>query len=320
MANSEETGFKQITRTFFEKEWKDGFDIFYQVATDGEKKFVKFAEFDPQDYSRLDSIFEKENERFYVNETDLYKYYQFNILKHLLLELAEENLSGWEVFRTVYPVATRILQDYIEITASDSFLELLDEIPEVLSESLVPENLPFFELFTITQKENSIHTHCVNVGLYCLCLARELEMGRKDCEEICRGGLLADIGKKFIPRNVLLKQGELTEEEWQTIRSHPAFGKKTLNNLRRYSGTVLHMAAEHHENYDGTGYPMKIAGNTINIAARICKIADVFNALTSQRTYGEKMTPVQALTFMKEDLKGQFDPDLLVTFILYAGR
>ncbi|MDH3256978.1 MAG: HD domain-containing protein [Nitrospinota bacterium] len=320
MANSEETGFKEITRTFFEKEWKDGFDIFYQVAADGEKKFVKFAEFDPQDYSRLDSIFKKENERFYVNETDLYKYYQFNILKHLLLELAEENLSGWEVFRAVYPVATRILQDYIEITASDSFLELLDEIPEVLSESLVPENLPFFELFTITQKENSIHTHCVNVGLYCLCLARELEMGRKDCEEICRGGLLADIGKKFIPRNVLLKQGELTEEERQTIRSHPAFGKKTLNELRRYSATVLHMAAEHHENYDGTGYPMKIAGNTINIAARICKIADVFNALTSQRTYGEKMTPVQALTFMKEDLKGQFDPDLLVTFILYAGR
>jgi HD-GYP domain-containing protein (c-di-GMP phosphodiesterase class II) len=320
MTDSEETGFKRITRTFFEKEWKDGFDIFYQVPADGEKKFVKFAEFDPQDYSRLDAIFEKENENFYVNETDLYKYYQFNILKHLLLELAEESLSAWEVFRMVYPVATRILQDYMEISASDSFLELLDEIPEVLAESLDPENLPFFELFTITQKENSIHTHCVNVGLYCLCLARELEMGHKDREEICRGGLLADIGKKFIPKNVLLKESELTEEDRQTIRRHPSFGKKMLKELRRYSSTVLHMAAEHHENFDGTGYPMKIAGKNINIAARICKIADVFNALTSRRSYGETMTPLQALTFMKENLKGQFDSDLLVTFILYAGR
>ncbi len=320
MADSEEFEFKRITRTFFEKEWKEGFDIFYKVLADEEKKFIKFAEFDPQDHSRLDAIFEKENENFYINETDLYKYYQFNILKHLLLELAEENLSAWEVFRMVYPVATRILQDYLEIYASDTFLELLDEIPEVLAESVEKENPPFFELFAFTLKENTIHTHCVNVGLYCLCLARELGMNRKDREEICRGGLLADIGKKFIPGDVLLKKSELTEEDRQTIRLHPAFGKKTLNELRRFSSTVLRMAGEHHENFDGTGYPLKIAGKNIDTAARICKIADVFNALTRRRPYGEVMSPKQALMFMNKNMKGQFDPDLLTTFILYVGR
>jgi len=321
MADSEEVEFKRITRTFFEKEWKENFDIFYQVSVDGEKKFVKFAEFDPQDYSRLDFILkEKQNEVFYIRETDLYKYYQFNILKHLLLELAEENLSAWEVFRMVYPVATRILHDYLEISVSDTFLELLDEIPEVLAESLDQENLPFFELFTITQKENSIHTHCVNVGMYCLCLARELGMDRKEREEICRGGLLADIGKKFIPREVILKENELTEEDRQTIRRHTAFSKKKLNELRRYSSTVLRMAGEHHESFDGTGYPLKIAGKDINLAARICKIADVFNALTSRRSYGEVMTPIQALTLMKRKIGDQFDPQLLATFIQYAGR
>ena len=160
-------------------------------------KFIKFAEFDPDDDSRLDHLFEQENHDFYINETDLYKYYQFNILKHLLLDLAEENLSAWEVFRMVYPVAVRILQDYLEISASDSFLELLDEIPEVLTESQETGNPPFFELFAITRKDNSIHTHCVNVGMYCLCLAQELGVDRKEREEICRGGLLADIGKKI---------------------------------------------------------------------------------------------------------------------------
>ncbi len=321
MVDSEETEFKRISRAFFEKEWKESFDIFYKVSTDEEKKFIKFAEFDPQDYSRLDAIFkEKQTEVFYIKETDLYKYYQFNILKHLLLELAKGNLSAWEVFRMVYPVATRILQDYLEISASDSFLELLDEIPEVLAESLDPENVLFYELFAITQKENSIHTHCVNVGMYCLCLARELGMDRQDRAEICRGGMLADIGKKFIPREVMSMGSELTEENQQTIRRHPAFGKKTLNELRRYSKTVLHMAGEHHESFDGSGYPLKIVGKGINLAARICKIADVFNALTRKRSYGEVMTPKQALTFMKESLKGQFDPDLLNAFILYAGR
>ncbi len=320
MTDSEATEFKQITRSFFEREWKEGFDIFYKAPTGEDKQFIKFAEFDPQDDSRLDSLFERENVDFYINESDLYKYYQFNILKHLLLELAEENLSAWEVFRMVYPVATRILQDYLEISASDTFLELLDEIPEVLAESVEQENPPFFELFTITRKENSIHTHCVNVGLYCLCLARELGMDLKSREEIVRGGMLADIGKKFIPEEVLFKKGELSEQERQFIRQHPAFGKKKLNELKRYSGTVLRMAAEHHENFDGTGYPAKISGKSISDAARICKIADVFNALTCRRSYREVMSAKQALMYMNKDLKAHFDPDLLTTFILYAVR
>ena len=131
----------------------------------------------------------------------------------------------------VYPVATRILQDYLEISASDTFLELLDEIPEVLAESVDQENISFFELFTITQKENTIHTHCINVGLYCLSMAKELGMSAKEREEICRGGMLADIGKKFIAPEVLHKEEELTAEDRQIIRQHAAFGKKKAQRI-----------------------------------------------------------------------------------------
>ena len=320
MTDSEETEFRQITRSFFEKEWKESFEIFYRAPAGEVKQFIKFAEFDPQNFSRLDAILEKGDEQFFIRENDLYKYYQFDILKHLLLGLAEESLSAWEVFHMVYPVATRILQDYLEISASDKFLELLDEIPEVLAESVEQENISFFELFTITQKDHSIHSHCINVGMYCLCLARELGLSGKEREEICRGGMLADIGKQFIPSNVLHKEGELTAEDQQVIRQHAAFGKKKLNELKRYSGTVLKMAAEHHESFDGTGYPMKLSGKHISTPARICKIADVFNALTGRRPYREMMSAKNALMFMNKEMKGQFDPDLLSTFILYAVR
>ena len=321
MADIQEAIFRRITRTFFEKGWQEGFDVFYQVPADGEKKFVKFAQFDPRDYSRLEAIFqEKQSEVFYIREIDVHKYYEFKILKHLLLGLTQDKPPAQEVFQRVYPVATRILQDYLEIPTSDTFLVLLDELPKVLAQSLDSENLPFQKLFKLTLKENTIHDHCVNVGLYCLCLARELGMNRKDREEICRGGMLADIGKKFIPKDVMSKENELTKEDLQAIRQHPAFGRKTLDELRRYSKTVLRMAGEHHENFDGTGYPMKLAGKDIHITARICKIMDVFNALTSRRSYGKVMTPIQALTFMKEDIGEQFDSKLLTTFIQYAGR
>jgi HD-GYP domain-containing protein (c-di-GMP phosphodiesterase class II) len=118
----------------------------------------------------------------------------------------------------------------------------------------------------------------------------------------------------------MFKEGELTDEDRQTIRLHPALGRKLLSELRRYSKTVLRMAGEHHENFDGTGYPLKLSGKDIHIPARICKIMDVFNALTSHRSYGNVMTPIQALTFMKEDIGEQFDSQLLTTFIQYAGR
>lgn len=322
MAESEEVEFRPITRAFFEKEWRDGFDIFYEVrADDGHRKFVKFAEYHPSDFSRLDAILqEKHHEVFYIKETDLLKYYKFNILKHLLLGLVRDKPPVREVFQRVYPVATRIFQDYLEIPASDGFLNLLDEIPKVLAESVDADNLPFQDLFSITLKENATHLHCVNVGLYCLCLGRELEMDRENREELCRGGLLADIGKKYIPGEVMFKESELTDEDIRTIRRHPALGKQVLNERKRYSDTILQMAVEHHENFDGTGYPLGVTGDKINTAARICKIMDVFNALTSRRSYGEVMTPMQALTLMKEKMGEQFDAELLNAFILYAGR
>jgi len=321
MIDSEEMEFKPITRTFFDRDWRGKFDIFYQVAEAGEKKFIKFAEFDPQNHSRLDAILqEKQNEVFYIKESDLYKYYQFNILKSLILGLAQNKAPALEVFQKIYPVATYILQDYLEIPASDEFLALLDELPKVLAESLESKNLPFHELFALTLKEDTIQAHCFNVGLYSLCLARELGKSRKDREEICLGGILADIGKKSIPREVLAKKVALTDEDRQIIRNHPAYGKKMLSEMRRYSKTVISMAGEHHENFDGTGYPLRIAGKAIHPAARICRVADVFNALTSLRSYGKLITPKEALAFMSERLKGQFDPHLLTAFIIYAGR
>jgi HD-GYP domain-containing protein (c-di-GMP phosphodiesterase class II) len=80
------------------------------------------------------------------------------------------------------------------------------------------------------------------------------------------------------------------------------------------------MAGEHHENFDGTGYPLKLVGNGISLGGRICKITDVFNSLTSQRSYGEVMTPEQALALMQGKLKKQFGIELLTAFFIYVDR
>ena len=313
--------FRKITHSFFEKEWREGFDIFYRVRAGKESKYIKFAEYDPDDSTRLDAILkEKQNEVFYVRENDLYKYYRFNILKNLILGLAQDKPPANEVFQRVYPVAVRIFQDYLEIPASDEFLNLLDDIPVLLSEAVEKDNFPFQQLFDLTLKENAIHTHCVNVGLYSLCFARHLGMDYEERVEICRGGMIADIGKKFIPADVLTKTEPLTHYDRAAVRRHPSLGRQTLNNRKRYSDTVLQMTVEHHENFDGSGYPMGLAGQEISWAGRICKIADVFNALTSHRSYRETLARLPALSPMKQKSGVEFDPELLTAFIIYAGK
>jgi len=319
--HSDEMEYKAITESFFEKDWQERFDVFYQVPIQGQRKYIKFGEYDPKNYSRLVQILrEKDNEVFYIKETDLYKYYQYNVLKNLFLGLVKDRPPPQEVFRRVYPVACRIIQDYMDFPTTDSFLRLLDELPEVLVKAVEGGNILLQQIFAVTSRENTIHHHCINVGFYCLALARELEMNREDLRMICLGGMVADIGKKYIEREVMYKKGKLTEEDFRSIRRHPSIGRKALNDTKHYPDTVLRMAGEHHENFDGTGYPLGYSGARINRAARLCKLADVFNALTSRRTYGEVMTPLQALTLMKEKLASHFDPELLAIFIRYAGK
>jgi len=321
MTDSEEKEFKPISRAFFEKEWQDRFDIFYEVPIDGRKRYIKFAEYDPADYSRLDTMLqEKDSDTLFVKETDLYKYYNFKILKNLLLGLVQDKPPAREVFQRVYPVASRILQDYLELPASDNFLKLLDELPKMLVDAIQNKNLSLHELSSITVKDNSTHTHCVNVGFYCLCIGREMGMNREEQMELCLGGMLADIGKKYIAHDIMFKEGALTETELQAIRRHPSSGKKALNDLHRYSDTVLRMAGEHHENFDGSGYPLGYSGTRINYAARICKIMDVFNAMTCRRSYGDVLSPMQALMIMKEKMGHQFDLEIITEFIRYAGK
>ncbi len=321
MTDSDETEYKPITRAFFEKEWQGRFDIFYEVPIQGRKRYIKFAEFDPRDFSRLDAILkEKDSETFYIKEIDLYNYYSFKILKNLLLDLVRDKPPAREVFHRVYPVAVRIFQDYLEVPASDHFLKLLDELPKVLVKAIEKNNLSIADLSSITLNDNSTHVHCVNVGLYCLCLGREMELDREELPDLCLGGMLADIGKKYIPKEIMLKEGKLTEEEMRSIRHHPSFGKKALNDQHRYSDTVLRMASEHHESFDGSGYPLGYAGTKINYAARICKIMDVFNALTSRRSYGKVLTPMQALMIMKDRMGAQLDLEIMAAFIRYAGK
>jgi putative two-component system response regulator len=125
--------------------------------------------------------------------------------------------------------------------------------------------------------------------------------------------MLHDIGKLATPDAILKKPGKLTQEEWVIMREHPLAGVKILGSNPFYE-LAREVAAGHHENFDGTGYPNQLKGEDIPLSARIVKLADVFDALTTKRPYKEPWTMEAALENIESHSNGMFDPRLVEEF------
>jgi putative nucleotidyltransferase with HDIG domain len=157
------------------------------------------------------------------------------------------------------------------------------------------------------------HGHCERVANYACALARDVGFDDITMFWFRIGALLHDVGKIVVPLEVLNKPGRLTPEEREIIERHPAAGAEMLADID-FPWDVLPMVRGHHERWDGAGYPDKLAGENIALSARITCLADVFDALTTDRPYRPGFTRDEALKMMANDSGKLFDPELFVRF------
>ena len=134
-------------------------------------------------------------------------------------------------------------------------------------------------------------------------------------KEMAAGFFLHDIGKSGIPIHILNKNGPLTYVEWEIMKKHPEKGYKILKKFDEVSNEIEIIILQHHERHDGNGYPIGLKGDQIHIYAKICMIADVFDALTSYRPYKEKYSTFNALKIMKNEMYNNFDPKFFENFV-----
>lgn len=178
-------------------------------------------------------------------------------------------------------------------------------------------------------RDNDTGRHVDRVTHFCLRLATELRAGSQEDGQIDdrylydlrRAVPLHDIGKVAIPDSILLKPGPLTPQEVEIMRTHPTIGRETIRSVIRQTPgvTFLHMAEEivscHHERCDGTGYPGGLAAEAIPLSARIVAVADVYDAVTSQRVYSEPKSHERAVGIIREGAGSQFDPNVVEAFL-----
>jgi len=164
----------------------------------------------------------------------------------------------------------------------------------------------------LRDKETEGHTQ--RVTDLTLKLARAMNISESQLMHIRRGALLHDIGKMGVPDNILLKTDELTDEEWEKMRKHTDFAYEMLSSIR-YLQPALDIPYCHHEKWDGTGYPRGLKGQEIPVAARIFAVADVWDAITSDRPYRKSWSREEALRHIHEQSGKYFDPQVVEAFL-----
>jgi len=162
-------------------------------------------------------------------------------------------------------------------------------------------------------RDRETEGHSLRVSRIACALGQELGLSQDELKSLRRGALLHDIGKIGISDTILHKAGPLSPEEWEIMKQHPDIGVKIVENIPFLHDTLL-IIRYHQERWDGSGYPVGLKGKDIPLVARIFAVADVFDALTSNRPYREKISLDEALEYIKEQSGTLFDPDLVQLF------
>lgn len=173
-------------------------------------------------------------------------------------------------------------------------------------------------LLEITSHDFYTYTHSVNVGVLAISLSKRLYKGATDhnMHELGAGFFLHDLGKVRVDPAIINKPGRLTKEEMNQMRVHPYQSYKILKETNHLTEEAKVIAMQHHERENGGGYPRGLRGDEISDYGRICCIADVYDALTAERSYKKSMTPFEALKVMKEEMLGFFHKDIFENFVL----
>lgn len=210
-----------------------------------------------------------------------------------------------------FKTKTKVHEDIHEIyrTAEDLMYRVkLIEIPSMRGGAINTI------LNTLYEKDNNSEIHSRIVSNISGKIAIAFGMDSQEVNEVKTAGLLHDIGKIIIPISIITKEGKLTVEEYELIKGHPEIGFRILNSTQDMR-TISNIVLNHHERWDGLGYPRGIQNDDIPIQSRIISIADAFDAMTSERPYREKITNEEALEEIIKNAGTQFDPMLTKVFV-----
>lgn len=265
--------------------------------------------------------FKKKYHQLYIPESQRSNYMQSLVRSEQFSEVEVSNVIKdtaithlHKVFDNEKEFTTEILEETIEgcKEAVENMIDVLDG-KDIKGLTKLIASLSEHDFYT--------YDHSINVSMYCISILRALrpKASRAELMHAGLGGLLHDLGKIKIPTNILNSPQGLSEDEYQVIKTHPDLGMELLKSEEfqvegvdlNTIGRVIH---EHHEQWDGGGYPTGKKEKEIHVLARICTIADFFDAITTKRSYSKVLTITQGIEIMEKHVGGKLDPLIFKVF------
>lgn len=223
--------------------------------------------------------------------------------------------------RKLHTEANRIVRHLLSDIRLGAQIELdkVEPLVETMVDSIFANQNALLPLAGLKQHDSYTFEHSVSVCALMVAFSRGLELPRETIREIALGALLHDVGKARVPEAILNKPARLTEAEFTQMKNHVVQSIILLQHTEGVSPTALQVAGQHHERYDGSGYPNGLQGEGISLYGQMAAIVDVYDAISSDRVYHKGMPPSEALKKLLEWSSHHFEPRLVHNFIRAIG-
>lgn len=231
--------------------------------------------------------------------------------------LGKSNMDKIKEFEEDYDISIFNIKELIRglITTNKMNSESISKISKSIIKYLDEPNIIIKCLVALNKADEYTYTHCINVAIYSMLIAKWMNLSSGTVKEIIESGLLHDIGKIKIDNEILNKPGQLTREEFDEIKKHTILGYDIINDYDYFSRSIKDAILMHHERIDGSGYPFGKLGIDITLNAKIVAAADTFDAMISNRVYKKGVTPLKIFQmFLTEGVK-LYDTSVIFTLL-----
>jgi putative nucleotidyltransferase with HDIG domain len=277
-------------------------------------------------YAHPDEPFSEDQRRkLYENGvTEVYvldrqrRQFQNYLESHLGGMLDNDNLPMKERSKIFYTVSVSILRDTFDSKLPATLdKELFERIFNLVTAStrFLQQGGSLKSLAKLISHDYQTYSHCVHVFVYTSAIMQTFGIEDDTLTQVGLGAMLHDIGKSLIPKEVLNKSGSLTIRERELMESHPVKGVALCAQMP-LTQEAVNVILFHHEKMDGEGYPAGLAGEAIPLAVKAAAMADVYDALTSDRPYKKARSPFEALSIIRDEMATAFDPEVLKRFVM----
>lgn len=247
--------------------------------------------------------------------------YKVKLTNKLIERMKEKGLSGFYIEDTLSQDihVEDIISESLEKKAAQALHKMdIDEALDVandITEELSTNGEISLNLVSLRTNSDYTYKHSVNVSVLSVLIGMGIGMKKPMLKELAAAGLLHDIGKINIPSDILNKPGALTEEEYELIKKHSEMGYEKIKDNVLISSKIKMGVYMHHENLNGTGYPLGLQDDQIYTFAKIIHVADVYDAITSKRVYKKAQAPAEAIDFLQKNVGTMFEKQLVDAFI-----